>query len=86
MTITLAGEQERWVADKVREGSYASPEHLAAEALKLLAARDERERGLENLRADIAVGWEQAEREELLNGPVAMAGLVERARRRLSAS
>jgi hypothetical protein len=41
---------------------------------------------LENLRADIAVGWEQAEREELLNGPVAMAGLVERARRRLSAS
>lgn len=86
MTIKLAGEQERWVADKVREGCYASPEHLAAEALKLLAARDERERGLESLRADIAVGWDQAERGELLNGPVAMAELVERARRRLSAS
>jgi hypothetical protein len=41
---------------------------------------------LENLRADIAVGWDQAERGELLNGPVAMAELVERARRRLSAS
>ena len=86
MTITLAGEQERWVADKVREGSYASPEHLAAEALKLLAARDERERGLESLRADVAVGWDQAARGELLNGPVAMAALVERARRRLSAT
>lgn len=86
MTITLDGEQERWIADKIREGCYASPEHLAAEALKLLAARDERERGLESLRADIAMGWEQAERGELLNGPVAMAGLVERARRRLSAS
>jgi antitoxin ParD1/3/4 len=86
MTITLVGEQERRVADKVREGSYSSAEHLAAEALKLLAARDERERGLENLRADIAVGWEQADRGELLNGPVAMAGLVERARRRLLAS
>ena len=85
MTITLAGEQERQVADKVRDGSYASPEHLAAEALKLLAARDERERGLESLRADIAVGWEQAERKELLDGAMALAGMVEYARRRLSA-
>jgi Arc/MetJ-type ribon-helix-helix transcriptional regulator len=85
MTITLAGEQERWVADKVREGCYASPEHLTAEALKLLAARDERARELDGLRADIAVGWDQAERGELLAGPAAMAALVERSRRRLSA-
>lgn len=86
MTITLAGEQEQWVADKVREGSYASPEHLTAEALKLLAARDDRARELEHLRSDIAVGWDQAERGEVLNGSVAMAALLERARRRLSAS
>ena len=65
MTITLAGEQERWVADNVREGSYASPEHLAAEALKLLAARDERERGLESLRADIAVREEPSARSSI---------------------
>lgn len=86
MTITVAGEQERWVADQVREGSYTSPEHLAAEALKLLAARDERARDLASLRADIEVGWGQAERGELLDGPVAMVALVERARQRLAAS
>jgi hypothetical protein len=86
MTITLAGEQERWVADKVREGCYASPEHLAAEALKLLAARDERARAFASLRADIEVGWGQAERGELLDGPVAMAELFERARLRIAAS
>ena len=80
MTITLAPEQERFVAEKLRQGGYVSPEHLASEALDLLRERDERELQLGSLRRDLDEGWAQAERGELLDGPAAMARLVQRAR------
>ena len=80
MTITLAPEQGKFVAEKLRQGGYLSPEHLTTETLALLRERDERELKLDLLRRDLEHGWTQAERGELLDGPAAMARLVERAR------
>ena len=82
MTITLTPEQEELVAQRVKSGRYLSAEHLAAEAFRLLAAREEHERELGDLRRDIEVGWDEAERGLVLDGPKVMAGMLERARQR----
>ena len=78
MTITLTAEQEELVAERVKSGRYLSPEHLAAEAFALLAAREEHERELGELRRDIETGWDEAERGQLLDGPKVMAAMLER--------
>jgi putative addiction module CopG family antidote len=82
MTITLTPEQEKLVSERIKSGAYLNAEHLAAEAFRLLAARDEHERELTELRRDVEAGWEEAERGHLLDGPRTMAALLERARQR----
>ncbi|HMO64157.1 MAG TPA: hypothetical protein PKE47_02840, partial [Verrucomicrobiota bacterium] len=72
MPITLPQEQESLVAEKVRSRSYLNPEHVTAEALQLLAARDQRVAELETLRQDIEAAWRAADEGQLLDGPAAM--------------
>lgn len=82
MTITLTAEQEKLVAERIGRG-YLSAEHVAAEAFHLLAAKEERERALAELRSDIEAGWHEAEKGETMDGPPAMAALVARATARI---
>jgi antitoxin ParD1/3/4 len=82
MTITLTPDQEKLVAERVRSGRYLSPEHIAAEAFRLLAAREEQERELSELRQEIDAGWDEAEAGKVLSGPSVMAAMLERARQR----
>ena len=85
MTITLTPEQEKLVVERVHSGRYVSAEQITAEAFRLLAAREELERDLTQLRGDIEAGWDDAESGRLTDGPKAMAALLARAQRRLEA-
>jgi len=83
MTITLTSEQEKLVSERVKSGRYLSPEHLAAEAFRLLAAREEHEGDLTRLRGDIDAGWDEAESGKAMDGPKVMAAMLARAQQRV---
>ncbi|HWB05097.1 MAG TPA: hypothetical protein VG796_18850 [Verrucomicrobiales bacterium] len=83
MNITLTPEQEKLVTERVSSGQYLDPEHVAAEAFRLLTRHEQYEQELTALRKDIDAGWEDAEGGRLLNGPETMAALLRRANERL---
>jgi antitoxin ParD1/3/4 len=63
MNVTLTPELEQLVTEKVESGMYNSASEVVREALRLLKERDEiRQARLEELRREIAVGLEQADR------------------------
>ena len=65
MSLTLPPRLESLVRQKVEDGLYESPGQVMEEALLLLDERDRlRQRRLEELRQDIAIGLEQLERGE----------------------
>lgn len=72
MSITLPRHLEQQVQDKVRSGAYHSSEEVLEESLRLLARRDAQQ---EQLRRDIQVGVDQAERGELVAGEAVFANL-----------
>lgn len=65
LNISLPPELDEFVAARVRSGRFESPSDVVHEGLRLL--RD-REAALDDVRAKIAVGLEQALRGELLDG------------------
>lgn len=70
MNVSLTPELQRFVADKVQTGLYHTASEVVREGLRLLQERDElRRTRLEELRKQIAVGVEQADRGELVDGP-----------------
>lgn len=58
MTITLTPEMKAIVEQKIQSGQYASADEVVLEGLRLL---DEHVNRLQELRAEIAVGIEQAD-------------------------
>ena len=63
MNVSLTPELESLVQEKLRTGMYHSASEVVREALRLLRERDElRQVGLVELRKEIAVGLEQANR------------------------
>jgi antitoxin ParD1/3/4 len=64
MTIQLPEHRQQFVHDLVQSGRYTSEDEVIAEALQLLEERDEQARLVE-LRREIAVGIDQADRGEL---------------------
>lgn len=82
MTIQLSNDREQFVRSLVRDGHYSSEEAVVDEALCLLQERDDQAR-LAELRHDIAVGIEQADRGEL--GPFDPNGTLARIRSRHAA-
>lgn len=83
MNVSLTPELERLVAEKVASGMYHSASEVIREALRLLKERDEwRQHRLEELRREIAVGLEQADRGE--TRPFDAEGLKQRVRDRLA--
>ncbi len=63
MNVSLTPQLEKLVAGKVRGGLYNSASEVVREALRLLHERDQvREQHLAELRKQVAVGIEQADR------------------------
>ena len=69
MNVSLTPELEQLVQDKVKSGLYLSASEVVREALRLLEERDQlRQIRLVELKKKIAVGVEQADRGELVDG------------------
>ena len=67
MNVSLTQELEALVEEKVRSGMYHSASEVIREALRLLKEQDQlREIRLAELRKEIAIGVEQADRGELV--------------------
>ncbi|MFM9956974.1 MAG: type II toxin-antitoxin system ParD family antitoxin [Phycisphaerales bacterium] len=66
MNISLTPELEMLVAEKVKSGMYSTASEVVREALRLLQERDEfRKWKLEQLRKEVQIGLDQAERGEV---------------------
>ena len=69
LDISLTPELEQFVESRVASGRYQTPSEVVREGLRLLAEREQaREAAVEELRAKIRRGIEQADRGELLDG------------------
>jgi antitoxin ParD1/3/4 len=79
MNVSLTPELESLVQEKVQTGMYHSASEVVREALRLLRERDElRQVGLAELRKEIAVGLEQANRGQ--TAPLNVKALKSKAR------
>jgi len=80
MNVSLTPQLEQLVHQKVESGRYLSASEVVREALRLLEERDQlRDLKLEELRKFVAVGIEQADRGELIDG----AEVFQKARERV---
>jgi antitoxin ParD1/3/4 len=70
MNVSLTPELEQLIHKKVESGLYLSASEVVREALRLLEERD-RVTAMkhEELRKEIQIGIDQADRGELLDGP-----------------
>jgi antitoxin ParD1/3/4 len=69
MNVSLTPELEQFINEKVSSGMYSTASEVVREALRLLSESEEiRRRKFEALKRDIAVGLEQANRGELIDG------------------
>jgi antitoxin ParD1/3/4 len=70
MNVSLTPELEQLIHKKVETGLYLSASEVVREALRLLDERDKLQAmRFEELRREIHVGIDQADRGELLDGP-----------------
>ena len=70
MNVSLTPELEQLIHKKVESGLYLSASEVVREALRLLEERDRlNAMKLEELRKEIQIGIDQADRGELLDGP-----------------
>lgn len=82
MNVSLTPELERLVNERVRSGMYSSASEVIREALRLLNAQEEvRRQKLEDLRKEIQIGLDQANRGE--GTPLNIAKIKSRLRKRL---
>lgn len=83
LNVSLTPELERFVTSRVESGRYQSASEVVREGLRLLEDRElSRQTTLADLRREIAVGLEQADRGELFDGEEVFRELEERLRRR----
>ena len=82
MNVSLTPELEAMVAEKVKSGLYNSASEVVREGLRLVREQDQlREIRLNELRAEIQIGIDQADRGE--SKPLDIEALKAEARRRL---
>jgi antitoxin ParD1/3/4 len=83
MTVTLTAEQEQFITEQLKDGHYRSAADVVAQSLGMLRAQEEFIRSnAAGLREKIAVGIEQANRGELLDGKAVIDALLEKNRQR----
>jgi len=82
MNVSLTRELEKLVNERVRSGMYSSASEVIREALRLLNEQEELRRGrLEELRKEIRIGLDQANRGEV--APLSLRELKHRLNKRL---
>ena len=80
MNVSLTPELERFVNQRLRSGMYGSASEVIRAGLRLLKEREKLvEARLAELRQEIAVGIEQADRGELVEGAELFAKLRRKA-------
>ncbi|GBO53438.1 hypothetical protein APA_1345 [Pseudanabaena sp. lw0831] len=83
MPITLPPELEQFIQSQVARGKYASVDEVFLAGIKLLEQRERLYQGrFEELRREIMVGVEEAERGELLDAEAVITGLQEKLQQR----
>jgi antitoxin ParD1/3/4 len=83
MNVNLGSTLDKFVGEMLRSGLYQSQSEILREALRLLKEREQAKKyELARLRREIALGTEQAERGELIDGEAGFARLRKRSRTR----
>ena len=78
MNISLTPELEKAIEDKVKSGLYHTASEVIREAIRLLIERDKlKEMRIVELRREIAVGLEEANRGEFVD-PDAVLGRIKK--------
>jgi antitoxin ParD1/3/4 len=76
MNIILKPEEEQLIQEKLKSGKYETAYEMIVEALRLLEERDKYyEKWVEETREKVAVGLEQLDRGEGIDGEVVIARL-----------
>jgi antitoxin ParD1/3/4 len=76
MNVTLKPEEEQLIQEKLKSGKYETVYEVIVEALRLLEERDKHhEKWVEETRKKVAVGLEQLDRGEGIDGEVVIARL-----------
>jgi antitoxin ParD1/3/4 len=72
--IALTPHFDRFVQSKVESGRYQSASEVVRDALRLLEERESRQtHSLATMRREIETGWQQSERDEVVDGPSVFA-------------
>jgi len=83
MNVNLGPVFDRFVAELLKSGLYQSQSEILREGLRLLKERQElKDIRLAGLRREIAVGSEQADRGQFVDGPQAFAKIRRRSAHR----
>lgn len=83
MNVNLGPVLDQFVADLLNSGLYQSQSEVLREGLRLLKEREElKQLRLSQLRKEIAIGSEQADRGEFVDGKQAFAEIRRRATQR----
>jgi antitoxin ParD1/3/4 len=83
MNVHLGSALDEFVADLLKGGYYQTQSEVLREGLRLLKEREEvKQLRLAELRREIAVGAEQADRGEFVDGPEAFAKIRARSAQR----
>lgn len=82
MSISLKPEHEQFIQSQIEKGKYANADEVISEAFRLLEERERQyEQWLEETRKKVAIGIEQLDRGEGLDGEVVVAQLQEKFRK-----
>jgi antitoxin ParD1/3/4 len=83
MTVTLTAEQEKFIAEQLKNGHYRSADDVIAQSLGMLRTQEEFIRSnAAELREKVVVGMEQIRRGEVVDGRKAIQNLRVKLRRR----
>ncbi len=83
MNVHLGAAFDKFVAGLLKGGYYQTQSEVLREGLRMLKEREDLKRlRLTELRKEIAVGVEQADRGEFVDGPAAFAKLRKRSAQR----
>jgi antitoxin ParD1/3/4 len=83
MNVNLGPVFDQFVSDLLKGGLYQSQSEVVREGLRLLKEREElKQLRLAGLRKEIAIGSEQADRGEFIDGPQVFAAIRRRSAQR----
>jgi antitoxin ParD1/3/4 len=83
MSISLTPELEQFIQSQIASGKYSSTEDVIIAGIKLLEERERIYKGrFEELKREIAIGVEQLERGEVIDGEIVFRQLEQKLQQR----